>query len=97
MGLDVIEEKNLNDAIVYALDYPNVVLTESKGFAAEVTTLGDFAYGLYVGYVSGVFFDGFLARNKRYLDSEELSDFHAILVKRSPEIRLKIKAHLHLK
>ena len=97
MGLDVIEEKNLNDAIVYALDYPKVVLTECNGFAAEITTLGDFAYGLYIGYISGVFFDGFLARNKRYLESEELSDFHSILVKRSPEIRLKIKAHLHLK
>lgn len=97
MGLDVIEEKNLNDAIVYALDYPKVVLAESKGFAAEVTTLADFAFGLYIGYISGVFFDSFLSRNKRYLDSEELSDFHAILVKRSPEIRLKIKAHLHLK
>jgi hypothetical protein len=97
MGLDVIEEKNLNDVIVYALDYPKVVLAESNGFAAEVTKLGDFAYGLYIGYISGVFFDGFLARNKRYLESEELSDFHAILVKRSPEIRLKIKAHLHLK
>jgi len=97
MGLDVIEEKNLNDAIVYALDYPKVVLAESNGFAGEVTTLVDFVFGLYVGYISGVFFDGFLARNKRYLDSEELSDFHAILVKRSPEIRLKIKAHLRLK
>jgi len=97
MGLDVIEEKNLNDAIVYALDYPKVVLAESNGFAAEVTMLGDYAFGLYIGYISGVFFDGFLARNKRYLDSEELSDFHVILVKRSPEIRLKIKAHLHLK
>ncbi|HWY34349.1 MAG TPA: hypothetical protein VNX68_06860 [Nitrosopumilaceae archaeon] len=97
MGLDVIEEKNLNDAIVYALDYPKVVLAESKGFATEVTSLVDFAFGLYIGYISGVFFDGFLARNKRYLESEELSDFHVILVKRSPEIRLKIKAHLHLK
>ncbi len=97
MGLDVIEEKNLNDAIVYALDYPKVVLAEYKGFSSEVTTLGDFVFGLYIGYISGVFFDGFLARNKRYLDSEELSDFHAILVKRSPEIMLKIKAHLHLK
>ena len=97
MGLDVIEEKNLNDAIVYALDYPKVVLAEYKGFAGEVTTLGDFVFGLYIGYISGVFFDGFLARNKRYLDSEELSDFHAILLKRSPEIRLKINAHLHLK
>ena len=97
MGLDVIEEKNLNDAIVYALDYPNVVLTEAKLFASEITTLEDFAYGMYLGYISGVFFDGFLARNKRYLDSEELSDLHLILVKRSPEIRLKIKAHLRLK
>ncbi|HET6458384.1 MAG TPA: hypothetical protein VFG24_05865 [Nitrosopumilaceae archaeon] len=97
MGLDVIEEKNLSDAIVYALDYPKVVLAESKGFATEVTTLGDFAYGLHIGYISGVFFDGFLARNKRYLESEELSDFHTVIVKRSPEIRLKIKAHLHLK
>ena len=97
MGLDVIEEKNLNDAIVYALDYPSVILTEAKSFASEIITLEDFAYGMYLGYISGVFFDGFLARNKRYLDSEELSDFHLILVKRSPEIRLKIKAHLRLK
>lgn len=97
MGLDVIEEKYLNDAIVYALDYPKVVLAEYAGFATEVTKLVDFAYGLYIGYISGVFFDGFLARNKRYLNSEELSDFHVILVKRSPEIRLKINAHLHLK
>ncbi|HMK32387.1 MAG TPA: hypothetical protein VK431_02055 [Nitrosopumilaceae archaeon] len=97
MGLDVIEEKNLNDAIVYALDYPNVVLSEAKLFASEITSLEDFAYGLYLGYISGVFFDGFLARNKKYLDSEELTDFHSILVKRSPEIRLKIKAHLSLK
>jgi hypothetical protein len=97
MGLDVIEEKNLNDVMVYSLDYPNVVLNEAKLFAPEITTLDDFAYGLYLGYISGVFFDGFLARNKRYLDSEELSDFHLILVKRSSEIRLKIKTHLHLK
>ena len=97
MGLEVIEEKNFNDATVYTLDYPSVVLSEAKSFASEITNLEDFAYGLYLGYISGVFFDGFLARNKRYLDSEELSDFHAILVKRSPEIRLKIKAHLRLK
>lgn len=97
MGLDVIEEKNLNDTIVYALDYPNVVLSEAKSFALEMTALEDFAYGLYLGYISGVFFDGFLARNKRYLDSDELTDFHSIIVKRSPEIRLKIKAHLSLK
>src|SRR5438309_10537477 len=97
MGLDLIEEKNINDAIVYALNYPNLVLSETKLFASEITTLEDFAYGMYLGYISGVFFDGFLARNKRYLDYEELSDFHLILVKRSPEIRLKIKAHLRLK
>ena len=97
MGLDVIEEKNLNDVIVYALDYPNMVLSEAKSFALEITALEDFAYCLYLGYISGVFFDGFLARNKRYLDSEELIDFHSIIVKRSPEIRLKIKAHLSLK
>ncbi len=97
MGLDVIEEKNLNDTIVYALDYPKVVLSESKSFSAEITNLEDFAYGLYLGYISGVFFDGFLSRNKRYLEMEELSDFHAILAKRSIEIRLKIKAHLHLR
>ncbi len=65
MGLDVIEEKNLDDAIVYALDYPSVVLSEAKSFASEITTLEDFAYGLYLGYISGVFFDGFLVRNKR--------------------------------
>jgi hypothetical protein len=97
MGLDVIEEKNLNDVIVYALKYPSVVLSEAKSFVSEITTLEDFAYGLYLGYISGVFFDGFLARNKRYLEPEELSDFHAILVKRSPEIMLKINAHLRLK
>ena len=97
MGLDVIEEKNLNDAIAYALDYPKVVLSESKSFASEITGLGDFSYGLYLGYISGVFFDGFLVRNKRFLDSEELSDFHATLIKRTPEIRLKIRAHLQLK
>ncbi len=46
MGLDVIEEKNLNDVIVYALEYPNVVLSEAKSFASEITILVDFAYGL---------------------------------------------------
>jgi len=97
MGLDVIEEKYLNDAITYALDYPSVVLSASKSFASEIATLEDFSYGLYLGYISGVFLDGFLARNRRYLNEEELSDFHSTLVKRSPEIRLKIKAHLRLK
>ncbi len=96
MGLDVIEEKNLNDTISYALEYPRMVLSEAKTLSIT-SNLEDFAYGLYVGYISGVFFDGFLQRNKRYLDSEESSDFHAVIVKRTEEIRLKIKAHLHLK
>ncbi len=97
MGLDVIEEKNLNDVIEYALDYPNVVLAGVKSILSQNVMLGDFAYGLYLGYVSGVFFDGFLRRNSRFLNDEEMSDFHAMLFKRSPEILLKIKVHLGLK
>jgi hypothetical protein len=96
MGLDLIEEKNLNDVISYSLEYPSMVLSEAKSLSIS-SNLEDFAYGLYVGYISGVFFDGFLERNKRYLDLEEASDFHSIILKRTPEIRLKIKAHLHLK
>ena len=46
MGLDVIEEKNLNDVISYALDYPRVVLTEAKPLAPNGATLPDFAFGL---------------------------------------------------
>lgn len=95
MGLDVIEEKNLNDVITYTLDYPTVVLSEVKSW--PVTNIDDFAIGLYVGYMSGVFFDGFLRRNKRFLESEEYSDFHAIISKRTLEIKLKIQAHLHKK
>ena len=97
MGLDVIEEKNLNDVITYALDYPRMVLAEARSLVPNNAVLSDFAYGLYVGYISGVFFDGFLIRNKRFLNDDEMSDFHTILFKRSPEIWLKIKAHLHLK
>ena len=97
MGLDAIEEKNLNDTITYTLDYPRVVLTEVKPLALNGATLPDFAFGLYVGYISGVFFDGFLRRNKRFLNEEEISDFHSMLFKRTPEIWLKIKAHLKLK
>lgn len=96
MGLDVIEEKNLNDIISYALEYPSMVLSEARTLSIT-SNLEDFAYGLYVGYICGVFFDGFLDRNKRYLDSEESSDFHSIIVKRTEEVRLKIKAHLQLK
>jgi hypothetical protein len=95
MGLDVIEEKNLNDVITYALDYPTMVLSEARSW--PITNMDDFAMGLYVGYVEGVFFDGFLRRNKRFLDSEEYSDFHAITSKRTTEIKLKIQAHLHKK
>lgn len=97
MGLDVIEEKNLNAVITYALDYPRMVLVEARSLVPNDAVLSDFAYGLYIGYISGVFFDGFLIRNKRFLNDDEMSDFHTILFKRSPEIWLKIKAHLHLK
>lgn len=97
MGLDVIEEKNLNDVITYSLDYPRVVLTEAKSLAPNGATLPDFAFGLYVGYISGVFFDGFLRRNKRFLNEEEMSGFHSVVFNRTPEIWLKIKAHLKLK
>ncbi len=96
MGLGVIEEKNLNDIITYALDYPKMVLSETRSLSIT-SNLEDFAYGLYVGYICGVFFDGFLQRNKRYLEMEESSEFHDIILKRTPEIRLKIKAHLHIK
>ncbi len=95
MGLDLIEEKNLNDVITYALDYPTMVLAEARSWS--ITNMDDFAMGLYVGYVEGVFFDGFLGRNKRFLNSEEHSDFHAIISKRTTEIKLKIQAHLHKK
>lgn len=96
MGLGVIEEKNLNDIITYALDYPKMVLSESKALSVS-SNLEDFGYGIYVGYICGVFFDGFLQRNKRYLDIEESSEFHDAILKRTPEIRLKVRSHLHLK
>ncbi|HJU13049.1 MAG TPA: hypothetical protein VJ792_01155 [Candidatus Nitrosotalea sp.] len=95
MGLDIIEEKNLNDIIEYALEYPKMVLAEARNLSIT-SNLEDFAYGIYVGYICGVFFDGFLQRNKRYLDLEESSDFHGIILKRTPEIRLRIKSHLRL-
>jgi hypothetical protein len=95
MGLDVIEEKNLNDVITYALDYPTMVLSETKSW--PTTNMEDFAVGLYIGYVCGVFFDGFLRRNKRFLDSEEHVDFHAAISKRTAEIKLKIQSHIHRK
>ena len=97
MGLGLIEEKNLNDVIAYALDYPNVVLVEAQALVPDTTMLCNFSYGLYVGYISGVFFDGFLRRNNRFLNDDEMSDFHVTLFKRSPEIWLKIKVHLDRK
>ena len=97
MGLDVIEEKNLNDVLAYALDYPNVVLVEAQALVPDTAMLCNFSYGLYVGYISGVFFDGFLRRNNRFLNDDEMSGFHTILFKRSPEIWLKIKVHLDRK
>lgn len=95
MGLDVIEEKNLNDVITYALDYPSMVLTEKT--LPISTSLEDFSYGLYIGYICGVFFDGFLRRNNRFMESEEVSDVHTILLKRTEEIRLKIQVHIRKK
>ena len=95
MGLDVIEEKNLNEVITYALDYPSMVLTEKT--LPISSNLEEFAFGLYIGYISGVFFDGFLRRNNRFLDSEETSDFHNTILKHSQEIHLKIQAHLRKK
>ena len=94
MGLDIIEDQKLNDVISYALEYPRMVLSEASPLATS--NLEDFAYGIYVGYICGVFFDGFLQRNKRYLDLEESSDFHNTILKRTPEIRLRIRAHLKL-
>ncbi len=95
MPLDVIEEKNLNDAITYALDYPSMVLAHVKTSSPQGSMI-DIAYGLYVGYVSGVFFDGFLQRNGRFLNDDEISHFNRIINEQSQTIRMKIKANLHL-
>ncbi|MGQ0605569.1 MAG: hypothetical protein ACT4OD_01250 [Candidatus Nitrosotenuis sp.] len=95
MPLDVIEEKNLTDAINYALDYPSMVLTCIKS-STHAGSLMDIAYGLYVGYVSGVFFDGFLQRNKRFLNEDEISHFNTIIKNNNQTITMKIKANLHL-
>lgn len=96
MGLGVIEEKNLNDVISYALDYPKMVLSEVKTLSIA-SSLEDFAFGIYIGYICGVFMDGFLRRNKRYLDLEESHEFHEIILKRTPELRLKIRTYLQIK
>jgi hypothetical protein len=57
----------------------------------------DFSYGLYVGYIAGLFFDRFLEENKRFLSEEELGDFYSKLAARNSEIMLKIKTHLKTK
>lgn len=95
MPLDVIEEKHLNDIVNYALDYPSMVLTHIKS-SVQTGSLVDTAYGLYVGYISGVFFDGFLQRNKRFLNEDEVSHFNRIINENNKTITLKIKANLHL-
>lgn len=95
MPLDVIEEKNLADAITYALDYPSMVLAHIKS-TTPVGSLIDIAYGLYVGYIGGVFFDGFLQRNKRFLSEDEISHFNSIIKDNTQTITMKIKANLHV-
>jgi hypothetical protein len=92
--LDVVQEKSLNEIINYALEYPSMVLSATKSSLQYQTA--DFAYGLYVGYISGLFFDKFLLENKRFLTDDELSDFYSKLAARNDEIRLKIKTHLKL-
>ncbi len=93
MALDVIQEKNLTDIINYALEYPSMVLSITKSNVEQARSV-DFVYGVYIGYISGVFFDKFLSENNRFLNDGELSDFYSKLASRNTEIMLKIKAHL---
>jgi hypothetical protein len=95
MALDIIEEKHLSDIVSYSLDYPSMVLTHIKA-PDHAGSIIDIAYGLYVGYISGVFFDGFLQRNKRFLNEDETSHFNRIVNENGQTIKLKIKANLHL-
>lgn len=92
MSLDVIQEKNLTEIIDYALEYPSMVLAAVKSNLQQSTV--DFAYGLYIGYISGVFFDKFLSENNRFLTDDELADFYSKIAARNSEIMLKIKTHL---
>ncbi len=92
MPLDVIQEKNLTEIIDYALEYPSMVLAAVKSNLQQSTV--DFAYGLYIGYISGVFFDKFLSKNNRFLTDDELADFYSKIAARNSEIMLKIKTHL---
>lgn len=97
MPLDVIQEKKLTEIIDYVLEYPSMVLSATKSTYLPHTSLVDFTYGLYVGYISGMFFDKFLAENKRFLNDDELGDFYSKLASRNSEIMLKIKANLKTK
>lgn len=92
MPLDVIQEKNLTEIINYALEYPSMVLAATKSSLQQPTI--DFAYGLYIGYISGVFFDKFLSENNRFLTDDELADFYSKIAVRNSEIMLKIKTQL---
>jgi len=96
MPLDVIQEKNLTEIIDYALEYPSMVLAAAKSNSAGGSLI-DFSYGLYIGYVSGVFFDKFLLQNNRFLNDDEIGDFYSKLANRNSEIMLKIRTHLKLK
>ncbi len=92
MPLDVIQEKNLTEIIDYSLEYPSMVLSATK--SGRITGTAELAYGLYVGYIAGVFFERFLAENKRFLNDDELADFYSRISARDAEITLKIKTCL---
>ena len=94
MPLDVIQERNLSEIIDYALEYPSMVLATTK--SQTVRNLAEYSFGAYVGYISGVFFDKFLAENKRFLNDDEMSHFNSMLKAKEPEILMKIKTHLKL-
>lgn len=94
MPLDPIQEKNLSEIIDYSLEYPSMVLTTVKTQSSR--NLAEYSFGLYIGYISGVFFDKFLAENKRFLNDDEMSHFNSMLKSRESEILMKIKTHLKL-
>lgn len=94
MPLDVIQEKSLAEIIDYSLEYPSMVLATSKTQTSR--NLSEYSFGLYMGYISGVFFDKFLAENKRFLNDDEMSHFNSMLKARESEILMKIKTHLKL-
>jgi hypothetical protein len=97
LPLDIIQERNLFSVIDYALEYPSMILSATKVNHIEASSQIDFSYGLYVGYISGVFFDKFISENNRFLNDDEMSDFYSKLASKNPEIMLKIKTHLKIK